>query len=723
MATPRQTRSGAARGPTPARGTTPLPALSTKINTSYGAAGTPNLRGQVATPGQTFAQSMAQAQAQSTTTIRTTRPIVEEPIDEVDQENEEDEIHSPTAKLKETMRDETYLPSSDQYYGASRRKPAVPGLGASRPVAGRSPLQPDNSGEGPSTTRPAPRPPARPAAPVNGPAISQNRDGNQPTTGSHVRQPSNQSGSAPPQGPRSPPPRPQLGAPQQGARTAQDPPPPPSPRAIPSTLDVALFAIPRYLWRNIWALILGAVLLWTFLLMPLPTTAAFRRDELVRAARIAAGYPGYEQPPNELEGMWLQIRYNSSFLKGVVMPEENIPGQQWAINTMLLARVEGIEQNQTLFLDKFEHMEDFLPKMMAVDLQDGRMQIKPEFWQALLRRTEGDRTLYDAFMRTNEQAVRANIEQVSSGHLSYAIQSHQVVGREAVLRLMEENNRFLTTQVTQLLESRMSESLDAARAAAIQVATEIVKELPQDDNTRLAILARTNLLQNQLRNINSFNWLSHRAGARVDPHKTSPTLGLTTLQSFLGYPYESSKHMSKPVYALMEWQEYGEAWCAAESAKYGKAQLAIEMKDAVIPAEFAIENISNRGTRDIASSPREFEVWAEALTEDQAQEYKSTILDYFAHNHREPAGCLAKDPPTAKAVCVADGIYDIHGTNWVQSWPTFVNMQDLVFATKKVYFKIVSNWGAEHTCIYRVRMTEAGHEELPPPLGDRSWLK
>ncbi|KAK6429071.1 hypothetical protein LTR95_014779, partial [Oleoguttula sp. CCFEE 5521] len=106
-----------------------------------------------------------------------------------------------------------------------------------------------------------------------------------------------------------------------------------------------------------------------------------------------------------------------------------------------------------------------------------------------------------------------------------------------------------------------------------------------------------------------------------------------------------------------------------------------------------------------------------------AQEYKSSILDYFARQRHEPAACLAKEPPTTKAVCVADGTYDIHGTNWVQSWPTFVDLQDLAFATKKVYFKFVSNWGAEHTCIYRVRMTEAGHEELPPPLGDHSWLK
>ncbi|KAK6408129.1 hypothetical protein LTR95_018461, partial [Oleoguttula sp. CCFEE 5521] len=595
MATPRETRS-ASRG---LRGPTPLPALSTKINSSYGAAGTPNLRGQVAASGSTFAQGMARVQIQTQTSapIRPARPTAVEPIDKVDEEDEEDEedeTDSPTTKQKQKMRDETNLPSTDQYYGANRRRPAVPGLGASRPMHARSPLQPDDPGEGPSTARPTPRPPQRPTVPVNGAATSQTRDGNQSATGSHVRQPSDQSGSAPSQGPRSPPRRPQLGASQQGARAAQEPPPPPSPRAIPSTLDIALFAIPRYLWRNIWALLLGAVLLWTFLLMPLPTDMAFRRDMMVRGARIAAGYPGYEQPPNELEGMWLQIRYNSSFLKGVVMPQENIPGQQWAINTMLLARVEGIEANQTLFLEKLEHMEDFLPQMMAVDLVDGQMRIKPGFWEALLRRTQGDRSFFDAFMRTNEHAVRANIEQVTSQHLEHAIGSQQVVSRDAVLRIMEENNRFLTTQVTQLLESRMSDTLDAARAAAIQVATEIVKELPQDDNTRLAILARTNLLQNQLRNINSMNWLGHRTGARVDPHKTSPTLRLTTLQSFLGYSYESSEFMSKPVYALMDWTEYGEAWCAADAPKYGKAQLAIEIKDAVIPAEFAIENIGNK---------------------------------------------------------------------------------------------------------------------------------
>jgi hypothetical protein len=117
--------------------------------------------------------------------------------------------------------------------------------------------------------------------------------------------------------------------------------PPPSPRRAaphaagyaperPWTLSVLLFAVPRYLWRNLWAVLLGALLLGTAAHIKLPENAATRRDEFFRGLKIAVGVPGYDQPPSHLERLWMYVRYKSFELDEIKnMPPVKEPLIHW----------------------------------------------------------------------------------------------------------------------------------------------------------------------------------------------------------------------------------------------------------------------------------------------------------------------------------------------------------------------------------------------------------
>ncbi|KAI7595731.1 hypothetical protein KC316_g329, partial [Hortaea werneckii] len=90
--------------------------------------------------------------------------------------------------------------------------------------------------------------------------------------------------------------------------------------------------------------------------------------------------------------------------------------------------------------------------------------------------------------------------------------------------------------------------------------------------------------------------------------------------------------------------------------------------------------------------------WLPARDKQHAQETTKILKEY--HIYCEGV------PPSDKHVCVANGRYEIHGSNWVQSFPLYGDtLQELGFATDKVTVRVNTNWGADHTCIYRLRLT------------------
>ncbi|KAI7614933.1 hypothetical protein KC346_g6723, partial [Hortaea werneckii] len=212
--------------------------------------------------------------------------------------------------------------------------------------------------------------------------------------------------------------------------------------------------------------------------------------------------------------------------------------------------------------------------------------------------------------------------------------------------------------------------------------------------------ASSNILKNAQEALHSVNFFSPGLGARVNPHETSSTYYPPRKGLFGGSAYLSG--VRSPIEALSKWDEPGECWCAANSTAKGKgqAQITVQLGEKIWPGWLTIEHIPADGTLHIDAAPRDWEVWLPARDPHHAQQTTKILKD----EHR--ISCSGNPPPSDTHVCVATGRYEIHGVNWVQSFSLYGDtLEQLGFATDKVTFRVVTNWGADHTCIYRLRLT------------------
>lgn len=477
--------------------------------------------------------------------------------------------------------------------------------------------------------------------------------------------------------------------------------------AEPWSITVLLMAIPRYLGRNLGAILLGGLVIIIFTVMPLGGSLEQRRDEMVRGVKIAAGLPGYDQPPAYLEATWNFLRYNHTLVwEG--LPQANVPELQWAINVNTISRIQNLENTTAALQANVTDLQEYLPQRMVVDVVDGRMAVKEEFWEALLERMAGSDVLYDRFLAATEQRASEMASSAAADHVEGAIRSERILGREAALELVAENNHEMYERFSELLKDTTQDTLRDVRGIAASIARETVENTPSDYQLQLALMAKSNLLRNTLDALQKVNYFSPNLGAMIDPHNTSP--GQAKKQNFLARLWTGATNSGSrgPAYALTKWDEMGDCWCAAESADKGKAQLAVLLSQKISPEHLLIDHIPARGTLGIAAAPREFELWAEADTVEEAELFREKIAEAYYYYSIEP--CMtANSPPSESAVCIGEGSYDIHGDNWVQTFQPFVDMREVGLTTTKIFFRVKSNWGAGHTCIYRLRLT--GHAD------------
>lgn len=490
-------------------------------------------------------------------------------------------------------------------------------------------------------------------------------------------------------------------APPAAAPRAATPAETPSPWSLlaPSTwsLSAVLFAVPRYLWRNLWALLVGALLLVIAANVSLPQKAGARRDEIFRGLKIVAGLPGYDLPPGELERLWLMVRYNSSLVADG-LPAITDPVTQNVINIMHFSRIDAMEANYTSLVE-------YLPPRMVVDVVDGQMAINDNFWLALNDKLHGTGVIFDGFVSANEHIAAEVSREATFRWLESAFAERRILDREGIYELLQQNEKDLETRMAAMMRAGTQEAISAARMVATQVALEVAENAPADFRTQLAILAKSNLIANTYDAISSVNYFSPNLGAVIDPHGTSPTAQNLQKIPSVGFFGTRKRREHPPAMALIKWDETGDCWCAAESPNKGKAQLAVMTEHKIAPKRLVVEHVPATGTRGIAAAPQDIELWAETFSEEQASIYRQKISDLFTRYDMSSCMDTAKPPPTNTSVCVGVGTYDIHGENWVQSFPMFVDMESIELAASKFYYRVTSNWGADHTCSYRLRLT------------------
>lgn len=244
------------------------------------------------------------------------------------------------------------------------------------------------------------------------------------------------------------------------------------------------------------------------------------------------------------------------------------------------------------------------------------------------------------------------------------------------------------------------------------------------------------------------NYLSPALGALIDPKNSSPTSGrqpswFDELLSMLpGTGRSSTRGPLPPVAALISWEDVGDCWCS--TPRDGVSQLSVHLNYDIVPEEVVVEHIPKGATPNPGVAPRNIEMWARfRIVPLEDDESSSDWLSWFFPKKSRPI-----EPPSARELGlggynipgeatlhdvlmnslqvshpsedesaysddpslgpnfyrVGKMEYDIHQENYVQRFSLNTIVDIPTIRVDKVVFRFTSNWGANHTCIYRLRL-------------------
>lgn len=195
--------------------------------------------------------------------------------------------------------------------------------------------------------------------------------------------------------------------------------------------------------------------------------------------------------------------------------------------------------------------------------------------------------------------------------------------------------------------------------------------------------------------IKKINYCSAGNGAAVDPYLTSPTKQkqFNYIQRlFLGTVGIQKYQSNPPLEALRSWEEVGDCWCAAAGQHY--TQIGVLMHEMIYPTEVVIEHAPSDTSPTPGTAPKELEVWAD-FSHLSAEESVDAGVDKLPHDTVLPRSFARIGSMTYKAG---------EGVAHVQAFKLDINQELKQYSTRKVVFRATSNYGAEHTCFYRVRL-------------------
>lgn len=360
-----------------------------------------------------------------------------------------------------------------------------------------------------------------------------------------------------------------------------------------------------------------------------------------------------------------------------------------------------------------------LPSMMVVVEKDGQVVIPDPFWEALAHKmtsSESSASIWDGFLRTNQASLEAFVRGEVKTTVDGVVVEQKLVTGNQFEATLAENNRMMEEKFNETLRTMQTLVLQQAKITA-QNAAKDVFESTHLGKGQVKALAYSNLLVNMVERMQHVNYLSDDHGAVVIAHYTSNTWRVPSLAQQLGRWVWSTVGMGRPhkpvkprTTALTESYKSTDCWCADSPADaIVKLQMGVSMPYKIFPNSFTIEHMPATGTRDIASAPRNFEIWVKMDSQEQAKKVKRSIQDL--DNPIWPGDC--GNPPNSTSsrdnadawVCAVIGEYDIHGHNYLQSFFFPSNPWDLGLEIQNVFLKVTSNWGADHTCLYQIRLT------------------
>jgi hypothetical protein len=403
--------------------------------------------------------------------------------------------------------------------------------------------------------------------------------------------------------------------------------------------------------------------------------------------------------PHSQEVIWAQEYWNKEF------------------RLHLLAQIEitgGLSRDRRLHNETLNELTRILPKMVAVVERDGKLEIPELFWDALLDKigTDAAAPLWENFLRLNEEWLIERQEATLDERVGAIQVTRKLIDRDEFTAVLDRNQAFMEDHLANHLDAFRTKLLHEAQEAVEKQATKILESSPayRVAHGQISTLALTNLLVNINNALHDVNWFTRATGATVDPRYTSRTKDTLKSGNWVQWLYATlipaapNSPPFPPVMATLNWDEATQCWCSGVSrGETAAGQLAMKLGRTISPDQLYIEHVPARATRDIAAAPKEFEVWARMNSTAEAKRVHDVMSQgKFPAYHPERCG----KPPRGETdwVCLTHDRYNIHHHNHVQSFD-LPHTYPLNMTTNHVVVRARTNWGADHTCFYRIRLT------------------
>jgi hypothetical protein len=253
------------------------------------------------------------------------------------------------------------------------------------------------------------------------------------------------------------------------------------------------------------------------------------------------------------------------------------------------------------------------------------------------------------------------------------------------------------------VEKRIDSKLDA-KYSLFSTSVDELKERQRDLETHLGKLERhSSSSSTKASTENRINYFAPASGAIINPLKSSPTLQKPPNLPWRAWQLITGRvnYVSNaPAVALEAWADLGDCWCAPGGQD---VRLDVKIGYLVHPTDITIEHIATSASPEPGTAPREVEVWAS-----------------FAHLSSEDFSekaiwnLLGEDPIAAGMGRIGSFVYDARpGAGPVQTFRLDVNQGAMIHSTDEVTVRVLSNQGADKTCLYRIKLY--GEPVVPHP--------
>ncbi|RWA13593.1 hypothetical protein EKO27_g1485 [Xylaria grammica] len=303
--------------------------------------------------------------------------------------------------------------------------------------------------------------------------------------------------------------------------------------------------------------------------------------------------------------------------------------------------------------------------------------------QALKKALTGVALTKDEFMQLFQEEIASYQREIRQEHAALQERIRQITEQIAKLPDKADSTGSLTKdEITSILEPLVSKAVKNAKLDA--VAQGLINSHISD------------VLANQV------NFFGIGAGASIDPESSSPAWKIPK------NPLNSKKWLDKdgykaqpPMAALSPWTQEGECYCAGPNRKgygIGTNNLTVTTSRNIIPQHLIVEHILSGATLDPDATPREIEVWI--------------YIEELSLRKEVQAFSDAQFPNTPKELVLNDGFVKIgHFTyerrnsgDGVQVFKIRDEIATMKAFTNRIVVRAINNYGADHTCFYRLKL-------------------